>query len=81
MFALLEDSLAGLVGLLLSNKANIQQQVLTLTTTLFDCSSQSKEAFRVGGGISSLLSIAASRSGRHLLALQALAKLAEVFIE
>ena len=37
----------------------------------------SKQVFRESGGVSSLLSIASARSGAHLLALQALAKLAE----
>lgn len=37
----------------------------------------SKKVFRETGGVSFLLSVASSRNGAHLLALQALAKLAE----
>jgi hypothetical protein len=40
-------------------------------------SETSKQVFRETGGVSSLLSVASSRNGAHLLALQALAKLAE----
>jgi hypothetical protein len=37
----------------------------------------SKQVFRESSGVSALLSIASARNGAHLLALQALAKLAE----
>eukprot|EP00026_Physarum_polycephalum_P000300 Phypoly_transcript_00300.p1 GENE.Phypoly_transcript_00300~~Phypoly_transcript_00300.p1 ORF type:complete len:1780 (+),score=292.27 Phypoly_transcript_00300:209-5341(+) len=75
--ALLEDRLKSLIDLLYSKKVNIQSQSLTLVTALFDCNEMSKQVFREAGGVSALLSVATARNGAHLLALQALAKLAE----